>query len=230
MAGRIGREIFGTAQILFLVFAMGSHILTFSIMMNAITSHGTCTIAFSIVGMILCLVFTLPRTLKKVSYMAIASFISILSAVMITMVGVGVERPGTGKVDIIVQSNLYRGFEAVTNIIFAYAGKTCTPCYQHVFQTNSTFQATSRSSPSSPNFTPRNPTPKPFTSSKASTHPCTSSSQSSSTATLAPKSRPQLSVPLLLCYGKSPMGPRYPPSCTYFRSSYIPFKITIRVL
>lgn len=107
---------------------MGSHILTFSIMMNTVTSHGTCTIAFSIVGMIICLVLTLPRTLKKISYMSIVSFISIVSAVMITMVGVGVERPGDGKVDMTVQSNLYIGFGAVTNIIFAYAGKTRRPC------------------------------------------------------------------------------------------------------
>ena len=122
MAGQIGREVFGAAQILFLVFVMGSHILTFSIMMNTVTSHGTCTIVFGIVGLIVCLVFTLPRTLEKVSYMAIASFISILSAVMITMIGVGVERPGSGKVDVTVKSNFYMGFEAVTNIIFAYAG------------------------------------------------------------------------------------------------------------
>ena len=122
LAGRIGREIFGAGQILFLVFAMGSHILTFSIMMNTITSHGTCTIVFGIVGMIVSLVCTLPRTLKKVSYMSIVSFISIVSAVMITMVGVGVERPGSGTVDVTVKSDLAKGFQAVTNIIFAYAG------------------------------------------------------------------------------------------------------------
>ena len=124
LAGRIGREVFGAAQILFLVFAMGSHILTFSIMMNTITFHATCTIVFSLVGMIVCLVFTLPRTLKKVSYMSIASFISIISAVMITMVGVGVERPGRGRVDATVKSDFAKAFEAVTNIIFAYAGTT----------------------------------------------------------------------------------------------------------
>lgn len=122
MAGRIGREILGAAQILFLIFAMGSHILTFSIMMNTITSHGSCTIVFGLVGMIACLIFTLPRTMKNVSYMAIVSFVSILSAILITMIGVGVERPGSGKVDLTVPSNLYTGFGAVTNIIFAYAG------------------------------------------------------------------------------------------------------------
>ena len=123
MLGRIGREIFGAAQMLFLVFVMGSHILTFSIMLNTISDHGTCSIVFGVVGLILSLICTLPRTLLKVSYLAIASFISIIGACMITMIGVGVERPGNGHVDATVQSNLYKGFLATTNIVFAYAGE-----------------------------------------------------------------------------------------------------------
>ena len=50
---------------------------------------------------------------------------------MITMVGVGVERPGSGKMDVTVQSNLYKGFEAVTNVIFAYSG--ISPCFFTIF-------------------------------------------------------------------------------------------------
>lgn len=123
MAGPVGREIFGAAQMLFLVFVMGSHILTFSIMLNTVSNHGTCTIVFGFVGMLLSLICTLPRTLLNVSYMAIASFISIIGAVMITMIGVGIEKPGDGHVNVTVQSNLAKGFLAATNIVFAYAGK-----------------------------------------------------------------------------------------------------------
>ena len=122
MLGPIGREFFGAAQISFLVFVMGSHILTFSIMLNTLTDHATCTIGYGIVALVVCLVCTLPRTLLNVSYMAIVSFISIIAAVMITMIGVGIERPGNGRVDATVQTSLAKGFLAVTNIIFAYAG------------------------------------------------------------------------------------------------------------
>jgi len=122
MAGPVGREIFGAAQILFLVFVMGSHILTFSIMLNTLSSHGTCTIVFGVTGLIVSLTCCLPRTLHRVSYMAIVSFISIIAAVVITMAGVGVEKPGDGKVDMTVQESLSKGFLAVTNVIFAYAG------------------------------------------------------------------------------------------------------------
>ena len=122
LLGRWGREIFGGAQLLFLVFVMASHILTFSIMFNTISNHGTCTIIFGVVGLLLSLICTLPRTLLNVSYMAIASFISIIAAVMITMIGVGVQRPGDGNIDMTVHSNLAKGFLATSNIVFAYAG------------------------------------------------------------------------------------------------------------
>lgn len=122
MFGPIGREIFGFAQILFLVFVMGSHVLTFSIMMNTLTQHGACSIIFGVVGTVICLLFTLFRKLGDVSYLAIVSFISIIGAVMITMIGVGVERPGTGEVKATVHTSLYKGFLGVTNIIFAYSG------------------------------------------------------------------------------------------------------------
>lgn len=105
------------------VFIMGSHILTFSIMLNVTTGHGACTIVFTIVGLLVSLVCTIPRTMRMVSYFSIVSFVSILGAVFITMIGVGVEgrtpplevsaRPGTP---------FWLAFGAVGNIIFAYGG------------------------------------------------------------------------------------------------------------
>ncbi len=71
LMGGFGRELLGGAQLLFLIFIMGSHLLTFTIMMNTLTDHGTCSIVFGIVGLIVSLIGALPRTLKKVSYLAI---------------------------------------------------------------------------------------------------------------------------------------------------------------
>lgn len=72
MLGRFGRELLGTAQLLFLVFIMGSHILTFIVMMNTVTEHGTCSIVFGVVGLVLSFALSLPRTLKKVSWMSVS--------------------------------------------------------------------------------------------------------------------------------------------------------------
>jgi amino acid permease len=123
LAGPVGREIGGAAQTIFLIFSMGSHVLTFTIALNAITQHATCTIVWAVVSLVVLWLFTLPRTLKKVSYFSIVSFFSIFASVIITMVGVGVEKPiGNNKVLATTSTSFAKGFLSVTNIIFAYAG------------------------------------------------------------------------------------------------------------
>ncbi|GFF38633.1 N amino acid transport system protein [Aspergillus udagawae] len=119
--GSWGREIVGAAQVLFLVFIMASHLLTFVIAMNTITGHGTCSIVFGVVGMIVSFILSLPRTLAKMSWLSLVSFTSIISAVIICMIGVGVKHPGE-KVMAIVDTDLVHGFSAVTNIVFAFSG------------------------------------------------------------------------------------------------------------
>lgn len=129
--GAIGREVLGFGQLFFTVFIMAAHILSFSIMMNAITSHDTCTIVFSsMAGMLVSLIFTLPRTLGNLSYYCIASFASVIVAVLITMIGVSITKPGLDpisnmqKVDLFPPAavHFHEGFLAMTNIVFAYAG------------------------------------------------------------------------------------------------------------
>ncbi|KAJ5875056.1 uncharacterized protein N7473_012403 [Penicillium subrubescens] len=119
---RFGREFLGTAQLLFLVFIMGSHLLTFTVMMNTLTNHGTCSIVFGVVGLIVSFIFAIPRTLRKVSWFSFASFASIIAAVLITMIAIAIQRPGDGQVDATTKTSVANGFLAVTNIVFAYAG------------------------------------------------------------------------------------------------------------
>lgn len=72
LMGRFGREILFGGQILYLVFLMASHLLTFTVAMNTLTTHGTCSIVFGIVGLIVSLVLSLPRTLKNMSWLSLA--------------------------------------------------------------------------------------------------------------------------------------------------------------
>ncbi|KAH1990499.1 hypothetical protein KXV33_007732 [Aspergillus fumigatus] len=120
--GRFGRELFGTGQLLLVVFIMASHILTFTVAMNSITDHGTCSIVFGVVGSVISFVLCLPRTLAKVSFLSVASFISVFSAVLIVMIAVGVQRPWHGGLNATVDTNLYKAFLAVCNIVFSFSG------------------------------------------------------------------------------------------------------------
>lgn len=72
LLGSFGRELFGLGQFLFCIFVMGSHILTFRVMMNTITEHGTCSVVFSLVGMIISLVLSIPRTMKGMTWISFA--------------------------------------------------------------------------------------------------------------------------------------------------------------
>jgi hypothetical protein len=71
LLGPIGREVGGAAQTIFLIFSMGSHLLIFTIALNAITDHGTCTIVWGVVGLVLFSLLSLPRTMKNVSYLSL---------------------------------------------------------------------------------------------------------------------------------------------------------------
>ncbi|KAJ5475292.1 hypothetical protein N7539_008358 [Penicillium diatomitis] len=117
LAGSFGREFMGVCQILFLIFIMSSHLLTFTVAMNTITSHGTCSLVFGIVGTIVSFVCCLPRTLEKMSWLSLV----IIVAVFICMIAVGIENPGNGVVAV-AQTDLYHGFAAVCNIVFAFSG------------------------------------------------------------------------------------------------------------
>lgn len=136
MWGPIGREVLGVAQMLFLVFIMASHLLTFTVAMNSITSEGTCSIVFGVVGLVVSFVCSLPRTLQNMSWLSLvckhvwiilitrqltnsSAFGSIFSAVMITMIAMGIQKPGD-IVQATVKTDLYHGFTAVTNIVFAF--------------------------------------------------------------------------------------------------------------
>jgi amino acid permease len=70
--GPFGRELLFIGSILYLIFIMASHILTFTVAMNPITEHCTCSIAFGIVGIIVSFRFSLPRTMRNVSWLSVA--------------------------------------------------------------------------------------------------------------------------------------------------------------
>lgn len=79
LLGSFGRELFGTGQLLLIIFVSASHILTFSVAMNTITEHGTCTIVFAVVGLILSFFLCLPRTLLNVSWLSLVCRCLLLS-------------------------------------------------------------------------------------------------------------------------------------------------------
>lgn len=71
IAGPIGREIMAVGSMLILIFIMAAHVLSFAIAMNILTDHSICTVGFAAIGLLICFVLGLPRTLKGISYLSI---------------------------------------------------------------------------------------------------------------------------------------------------------------
>ncbi|KAF7885093.1 hypothetical protein EAF00_010911 [Botryotinia globosa] len=123
LMGTWGREIFGAAYVIYCIFCMASHLLTFTIAMNVLTNHATCTIIWGVVGLAVFSFLSLNRTLKNVSFLSIVSFTSILSAVVLTMIALGV----SPKADAADMKGTYSpsfpiAFNSISNVVFAYGG------------------------------------------------------------------------------------------------------------
>ncbi|KAK3296676.1 transmembrane amino acid transporter protein-domain-containing protein [Chaetomium fimeti] len=124
--GKLFQEVFGWAQVIFQVFVMGSHLLTWTICLNTLTDSAACTIVWGVVGLGVFWVLNTPRTLRAAGYYSFASFASIFTAVMITMVDVGIEKPiGTTSIEVARTIGFSSAFLSVTNIAVAFSGHSC---------------------------------------------------------------------------------------------------------
>ncbi|KAI0593334.1 aromatic and neutral aliphatic amino acid permease [Biscogniauxia sp. FL1348] len=124
--GRFCQEFLGWAQTIFVIFVMGSHLLTWTICLNTLTDSSTCTLVWAFVGLAVFWVLNVPRTLKYASYMSFVSFLSIFTAVLVTMIDVGIERPiGSTSIEVSRQVGFTSAFLSVTNIAVAFSGHSC---------------------------------------------------------------------------------------------------------
>ncbi|KAK7512146.1 amino acid transporter [Phyllosticta citriasiana] len=123
MGGPIAREIMGVAQVLIIIFIMGAHVLSFSIALNVLTGHGTCTVVFGVVGLVVCLALALKRQLEKVSYLSIASCLSVVICVLVALIDIAIIRPEYGEAVAARQHvSLQNGMLATLQIILAFSG------------------------------------------------------------------------------------------------------------
>lgn len=136
LMGRFGRELLFWSNMMYLVFIMASHLLTFTVAMNTITKHATCSIVFGIVGLVVSFLLAIPRTLERMSWLSfacmyqvlfqtlielltLAAFTSIIGAVFITMIAVGVRNP-PASIQATTDTTLVSGFTAAANIVFSF--------------------------------------------------------------------------------------------------------------
>jgi hypothetical protein len=100
----------------------GSGMLSFSIALNAVSTHGTCTVVFVAVGAIIAFLVSCIQTLDKISWIGWIGVVSIVSSVITLAAATGVsERPSaapqSGPFEVIVKASANPGFTDAINAL-----------------------------------------------------------------------------------------------------------------
>ncbi|KAL1412422.1 hypothetical protein Q8F55_000167 [Vanrija albida] len=133
--GKVGREIMSVQFVLGKTFVVAGALVSVSTALNAVSVHGACTAVFIAVAAVAGFLLSSIRTLHKLTWLAWVGLVSIVVALLIVTVAVGIQdrpaaAPQTGPWDkkfrIIGHPNFSQTITSVTTVIFAYAA---TPVY-----------------------------------------------------------------------------------------------------
>ena len=121
--GPIGREVLAAGTVVFAVFATGGQLLAGQIALASLSDNHLCLMLYTGLFAIPTFVFSLPRTLDRLSWLSIPSVISILVAGIVGMIGAGLNPVEGREVDVAKASDFTTAFISITNPVFAYAGE-----------------------------------------------------------------------------------------------------------
>ncbi|KAF2643627.1 N amino acid transport system protein [Massarina eburnea CBS 473.64] len=132
--GRFGAELTGAMFAIFLVLLVGSHALTGTIaFINIVDKTWVCALVWSVVSAIILFVVALPPTFAEFAILGYIDFVSIIVAILVTIISTGVQAHhapgGLGAVNWSAwpppETTFYQAFLSTTNIIFAYSFAIC---------------------------------------------------------------------------------------------------------
>ncbi|SNX84979.1 related to neutral amino acid permease [Melanopsichium pennsylvanicum] len=136
---QIAYELTAIALILNNVFIMGLHTLTGSEILNTLSNHGTCTLVFSLVIMILSIILTLPRKLEQLTSLGVISAVSMFISIMLVLIFTGIQgaHPAVDDFDEPVfitafapkGTSFVNGLSAALNVIFTWIGHIMYPTF-----------------------------------------------------------------------------------------------------
>lgn len=134
--GRVGEEFFTIAVCVCMLFFSGSGMVGVTTALNAVSTHATCTAVWMVVVFVVSFAAASIRTLGNITWLGWIGLASILSAVLVMTVSVGVQErphdapkaplPWDKDFKVANPTTFAGGISAVANILFAAAG---TPTY-----------------------------------------------------------------------------------------------------
>ncbi|ELQ42238.1 amino acid transporter [Pyricularia oryzae] len=131
VGGRPLEVIMGVSLVTKMGLTCASTIVTISVALNTLSSHGVCTAGFIGIAALGCWLLCLPRTFKFIAHIGIPSTISIVAAVLIVIISLGVGNPqgappgwsrDVAVVQVVGNPSFREGVAACLNVCYAYAG------------------------------------------------------------------------------------------------------------
>jgi hypothetical protein len=129
VGGRTLEIIVAIGLMIKLCLTCASASVTLSIAFNTLSGHAMCTAGWIGISAILCWLTCLPRTFKFVGRAGIPATISILAAVLIVIISLGVGEPQNApseafsrEINVIGYPTFREGLSACLNVCYAYAG------------------------------------------------------------------------------------------------------------
>lgn len=141
---RLAREVTGFFLLVNNIMLIGFHVFTGAKILNTLSEHSMCTVAFQGFSAIMGIVFSLPRTLKDVSKMGVFSAVSMGIAILLALIFSGIEDhplagyggkwPELGPVRTsggfpTPKPDFVSGLNAVLNIAFLWNGQILYPSF-----------------------------------------------------------------------------------------------------
>ncbi|KAF8586660.1 transmembrane amino acid transporter [Ramaria rubella] len=120
--GPIGREVLSAGTLIFSIFAAGSELFAGQQALTTLSNNGLCSIYLILIFATASFFMSLPRTLSHLTWLGLASAVSILLCGVVGMIGSGVDPVPGRLVQATVPQTFVDAFLAISNPVFAYAG------------------------------------------------------------------------------------------------------------
>lgn len=120
--GPLGRELLAGGTVIFAVFGTGSQLIAGQTALALLSENRLCAMLYTGIFTVPVLLFSVPRTLDRLSWLSVLAVLSILVAGIVGMVGAGLHPVPGRTIYVAKSSDFVTAFISITNPVFAYAG------------------------------------------------------------------------------------------------------------
>lgn len=118
-------------------FIQALHVLVGAKYLNSVSNHALCSVVFSVITVVICFIFSMPRTFSGMSHLATFSALTMFVAIILCMVFAGIQDHPANWDGTAVTWTLFpkqgttfaAGMSAFLNIVYTFVGQITYPSF-----------------------------------------------------------------------------------------------------